>query len=241
MKTCMKTCKKIVKKGKTKRCKKKPITQKNKKRRIMRGGVNDEDECSICFEPLNNQQENIYLKCRHLFHKNCMYNTCMTSLHTRKCKCPLCRRELDKQELDELGMQMPQYSPPPPPSVRTFQNEMVPLSLHNLQVPSLHNLEEFKNFMNVKLRAPTGNPLIALNNTLEEFLGTDSVPLELMSYEIMVFELEQIRGSRLQRYKFLGIFNPNTDRIDRSIRKYFRFIFSEVEGEEDVVEDIEEI
>jgi hypothetical protein len=95
--------------------------------------------------------------------------------------------------------------------------------------------------MNAKLRAPTSHPLIALNNALDEFLGTNSVPLELMSYEIMAFELEQIRGSSLQRYKFIGIFNPNTDRIDRSIRKYFRFIFSEVEGEEDIVEDIDEL
>jgi hypothetical protein len=148
-------------------------------------------------------------------------------------------KELNEQKMKELGMTMQPVSNQT--SIRTFQNEMVPLSLHNLQVPSLHNLQEFKNFMNAKLRAPTSHPLIALNNALDEFLGTNSVPLELMSYEIMAFELEQIRGSSLQRYKFIGIFNPNTDRIDRSIRKYFRFIFSEVEGEEDIVEDIDEL
>ena len=75
---------------------------------------------------------------------------------------------------------------------------------------------------------------------MDEFLGTDNISLELMSYEIMVFELESIRGSDLKRYKFTGIFNPNADNINRS-RKYFRFIFSEVEGEEDILEDVEEV
>jgi hypothetical protein len=222
--TCKKINKKRIKKSKNKtRTKQKPI----KKIQIMRGGVID--DCPICFEELNNPEKNITLKCGHIFHKECMQQSCNSSLHTRECKCPLCRHKLDKQEMNELGITML-------PDLQ--QTSRITLD----HPPRLADVEAFTNYVNNKLRAPTSRPLIALTNVLDGFIGTDSVPLDLMNDELIVFELETIRGSQLKRYRFIGTYDPNSRiTINRVNRKYFRFIFSDIENEEDIVEDIEEV
>ena len=158
-----KTVNKRKKNTKTKAKKKKNTS--TKKRKIVKGGMEEKErdnECAICFEELNNEdQENpfITLGCNHTFHRNCIINTCR---HQRgPCLCPLCRGVLTPEELNELGIALPlQPQLPRAPS-------------------NLETVEEFKNYINDKLRAPTRMPLEKLENELYEFLGTDNLPVEL--------------------------------------------------------------
>ena len=50
-------------------------------------------ECSICLE--NNDINSIHLECNHIFHKECLFKTCInTGISHFKTTCPLCRKDL---------------------------------------------------------------------------------------------------------------------------------------------------
>jgi len=51
-------------------------------------------ECHICLDIFNQNEEKIILKCKHDFHKECIYKW----LHHEKTNCPICRHDV-RQEL----------------------------------------------------------------------------------------------------------------------------------------------
>lgn len=221
-----KTVNKRKKNNKTKHNKKKNTY--TKKRRIMKGGMDDterDNECAICFEELNNEdQENpiITLGCNHTFHRQCVINSCR-NVHL-ECKCPLCRKPLTLVEKEELGLlllpQMPEIHLPP-------------------RGPYFDTVEEFKNYINDKLRPPTRTPLEKLENELDYFLGRDVLPLELSNGDnAMEFDLEQIGPEGFYRYRFLRIVTLEDIPRNRINKKYFRYITYEEAGElDDFAED----
>jgi hypothetical protein len=213
--------KKTFKKRKAKKTPKKRTPKKipkktlKKTKIIVKGGENDIDnECAICYEELNNPDNpDITLSCQHTFHKNCMINTCR---HTRgDCMCPLCRKVLSQEELNELRLATP--GPPPRPDL-----------------PYLGTIDEFREYINNKLRAPTRNALEKLEHALNEFSGTDKLPPEIFD-DVMEFELQQI--GPLFRYRFLGILQPSdVPRNPVVNKKYFRYINYEIARDENWAE-----
>ena len=82
-------------------------TMRNKK--YMRGGGNwidgdtlPEDEiCSICLQKFSETPEQAVYKtnCGHVFHNNCLNNTCVSNEKAgRDLVCPLCRKELQTDD-----------------------------------------------------------------------------------------------------------------------------------------------
>jgi len=206
---------KTLKKRKT--IQKRKLTKKRKtirKRRPMRGG--EEEDCPICLEEMNNPDKNITLSCNHKFHKKCMSDTCRSTASKNKCLCPLCRKQLSPEEMKTLGFE--------PIATETMSNTI----FNNLnELPYLFSMEEFKVYINQKLRAPTRFPLDKLERELKMFLGTDRLPLEIYD-EIMEFNLEQI--SNLYRYRFTGIVrNVPTNKLQK---KYFKFLQMDDEDRE---------
>lgn len=189
-----------------KRKPKKTVKQTLKNTKIIKGGETN-DECSICFEELNNPvNPDITLSCKHTFHRICMITTC-TKSHAN-CSCPLCRKELIPQDLNDLGIP----SPPPP------LQPLPPLP----ELPYLNDINEFGEYINNKLRAPTRNALEKLEHELNEFLGTDKLPLEIFD-GVMEFELQLIGG--LYRYRFIRILQTSEVPIIPAVNnKYFRYI-----------------
>jgi hypothetical protein len=61
--------------------------------------MSDENLCTICLDPLNNEEPvSIIKSCNHIFHKNCL-NLNMASEGTdddTQHRCPLCRKEFDE-------------------------------------------------------------------------------------------------------------------------------------------------
>ena len=209
--------KKTLKKRKPKKTLKQTLKKRVKKIKIIKGGENGgeeerENECAICYEELNNQDNpDITLSCQHTFHKNCMVNTCR---HTRgDCMCPLCRTVLTQEDFNDLG----NPPPPPPPPPRP-------------ELPYLYSINEFREYINNKLRAPTRNALEKLEHALNEFVGTDNLPYEIFD-DVMEFELQQI--GPLFRYRFLGILQPSdVPRNPVVNKKYFRYINYEIARDE---------
>jgi hypothetical protein len=204
--------KKTFNKRKPKNTVKKNKATRTKKRKIVKGGEKErENECAVCYEELNNQDNpDITLSCQHTFHRTCMINTCR---HMRSdCTCPLCRTVLTPQDLNVLRI----ATPPPPP---------LP------ELPYLDSIDEFRTYINNKLRAPTRNPLEKLEKALYEFVGTDRLPYEIFD-DIMEFELQQI--GPLYRYRFLGIVRQlDVPRNHVVNKKYFRYINYEIARHED--------
>jgi hypothetical protein len=196
-------------------------TKKHKytrKRKITKGGMEQkeiEDECPICYQKLNDPDNpDITLSCNHTFHRNCIIDACR---HIRgPCTCPICRRELTPEDLENLGIAQPQPQERDPP--RIFQ-------LAPRVPPSLETIDEFRIYINDKLRHPTRTPLEKLENELEKFIGTDSLPVELYE-DAMEFELEQRGPAAFHRYRFIRIIDledipPPENRLNK---KYFRYI-----------------
>ena len=205
-------------------------TRTNKKtRKIVKGGEKRkerEDECAICYEELNNPDNpDITLSCQHTFHRTCMINTCR---HMRDdCTCPLCRTVLTPQDLDALGIAQPLVQQLPVPEPRALPESLPPRRrARRPEVPpQLDTIDEFRNYINDKLRAPTREPLEKLDTVLTKFLGTDSLPVELYE-DAMEFELEQIGPASFHRYRFIRIVDlrdiPAPE--NRLNKKYFRFV-----------------
>jgi hypothetical protein len=195
---------------------KRKITKKlTRKRKIMKGGEEEKEECPICYEELNDPNNIITLSCRHKFHKTCMYNVCNSSSNRFMCLCPLCRKELTHGEMEELD-----FSPGP-----------ITLRQYNLP-PYLFTINEFKEYINTKLRAPTRLPLDKLNDELFNLLGTDCLPAEIYD-EIMEFDLQQV-GS-LYRYRFSRIVqNIPYNRLNK---KYFVYTYYNDETGQDNIHD----
>jgi len=198
-------------------------TSKTKKRRRrMRGGEEEkEEECPICLEDFSDPNNAITLTCNHKFHKTCMKSTCESKTIVSICFCPLCRKQLSQQEIQELGVvQSPLETP-----------------TYNFP-PYLSTIDDFKTYINNKLRAPTRQPLEVLNRELFEFLGTDSLPFEIFD-KIMEFDLEQI--ATLNRYRFIGIVQNAP--YNRGNKKYFVFTdHNDETGEDgDVAWDVYEV
>lgn len=178
---------------------------RTKKRKMVKGGEKrkeSEDECAVCYEELNNPDNpDIILSCQHTFHRNCIINACRYM--RRHCVCPLCRGVLISEHLNALGIAPP--LPPPP-------------------LPFLYTIDDFKEYINNKLRPPTRFPLEKLKNELEYFLGTDLLPVELYEDVAMEFELEQIGPVTFYRYRFIRIINLEEIPVNRSNKKYFSYI-----------------
>jgi hypothetical protein len=175
------------------------------KRKIVKGGEKrkeSEHECAVCYEELNNPDNpDITLSCKHTFHRNCIINTCR---HMRRPSvCPLCRGVLISEDLNVLGIAPPRPQPLP---------------------PNLYTIDEFKEYINNKLRALTKSPLEKLENELELFLGTDRLPVELYQDVAIEFELEQIGPVAFYRYRFIRIIDLEEIPVNRSNKKYFSYI-----------------
>jgi hypothetical protein len=94
-------------------------------------------------------------------------------------------------------------------------------------------MEEFRDYINIRLRAPTREPLDALLNALYIFLGTDSMPADLIG-KVMVFDLQKI--ATLYRYRFTGLVERENIPRDRLNKKYFEYDFDEDAIAMDLVE-----
>ena len=57
----------------------------SKMNKIMKDNINN--TCSICYQKLENIEDMIVTKCKHVFHK-----ICLNIWFEKKSKCPLCRR-----------------------------------------------------------------------------------------------------------------------------------------------------
>tara|TARA_B100000965_G_scaffold176329_1_gene147089 strand:+ start:1486 stop:2295 length:810 start_codon:yes stop_codon:yes gene_type:complete len=66
-----------------------------KLQKIIRGNISRK-ECSICQMP----GARFKTKCNHFFHKKCLKKWCKKK---SDCTCPLCRKKLDKEELNNLS------------------------------------------------------------------------------------------------------------------------------------------
>ena len=217
--------KKTFNKRKPKNTVKKNKATKTKKRKIIKGGEKRkerEDECAVCYEELNNPDNpDITLSCQHIFHRNCIINTCRYMRDD--CTCPLCRRVLTSEDLNTLGI-VPPPSPPPP------------------EVPYLDSIDEFREYINNKLRAPTRSPLEKLENILYDFLGTDRLPVEVFEDVAMEFELEQIGPASFHRYRFIRIIDledmPAPE--NRLNKKYFQYIDYWTAGQADDADNPEQ-
>lgn len=67
-------------------------TRKNKRRKILKGG-NDEEDCSICLNKITS--DNIITdECNHNFHKDCLKRWCENQSDIEQTKCPLCRKNI---------------------------------------------------------------------------------------------------------------------------------------------------
>ena len=181
--------------------KRKPVSKRCKK-----GG--EKDVCAVCLEDFTNPNDDITLSCGHTFHKGCMVSTCEAVLKkTGVCLCPLCRKELTTEEMNGLGL--PTFDP----SLDIMDNNL-----------SLDTMENFTVYVNTKLTAPTRSPLILLRNVLDNFVGTDNFPVDILG-KIMVFDLRRISILNGFRYRFIGLVE-NAPR-DRGNKKYFEFKFND--------------
>ena len=140
-----------------------------------------------------------------------------------RCRCPLCRRELTDEELEELGIISPQ--PEQIPQLQTGP-------------PYLETIDEFRDYINEKLRDPTMTPLENLENALDEFIATDRLPIELYE-EAMEFELQEIPPDSLHRYRFVGMVDLENIPLDenRANKIYFRYIDYSESGQQDEFDD----
>jgi hypothetical protein len=217
-------------KRKPKKTVKRNKATRTRKRKIVKGGEKRkerENECPICYEELNNPDNpDITLSCDHTFHRNCMINTCR---HMRgRCTCPYCRGELTDADLDNLGIAQPQPQPQPqdPAQILQLPPQHPPqiFQVPPRDPPSLETIDEFRIYINNKLRAPTRTPLEKLENELDKFIGTDSLPVELFEDVAMEFELQQIGPAAFHRYRFIRIIDLQDIPPDRLNKKYVRFI-----------------
>jgi hypothetical protein len=80
--------------------KRKNILKKRKtyKQKFIKGG--DDKECPICFEKLDNPDNNINLSCNHIFHKLCLKESFQKGIRG----CPLCRKPINEDEMYEMGI-----------------------------------------------------------------------------------------------------------------------------------------
>ena len=111
---------------------------------------------------------------------------------------------------------------------------VVPLSaIFPAPPPFLMTIDDFKEYINTQLRAPTRLPLEALKHELESFIGSDRLPVDIYDI-IMEFELEQV--ATLYRYRFVQIVeNIPANRLNK---KYFVYTYTDEEtGEEFIDED----
>ena len=190
----------------------KTIKRKNKRRykrgktmnkRKMKGGK--KDECPICLDEFNDPTKEITLKCRHKFHKECIINACKNN-----CICSLCRKKLEPDEKKSLNIPDIVHRP------RERARALEPGD------PGYHfeSTEQFKQYINRKLRGYTSTPLHKLNKELHEFLGSDVLPVEFIG-GIMVFELQTLL--RFKRYNFIRLIQHGDIPIVRSTTKYFEY------------------
>ena len=166
------------------------------------------------------------MSCKHTFHKTCMTSVCNMPQfdEENKCNCPMCRKLLTQEELDILGIKYP----PQVENRRTIL-QIADESLDRMGVPPrLDTIEEFGEYINAKLEAEySRSPLDLLMSALEEFIGTDRTPSDLIG-EIMEFRLKRkfvFAFSNLYTYEFTKIVEEGYV-FDRSC-KYFEFEFDD--------------
>jgi hypothetical protein len=91
----------------TKKRQKKRRHKYKTKRQAFTGGNADENQCSICFESLDSEQQPLFTgaKCKHVFHAACINTWCANRNFNsiNDCTCPLCRELLyeDNPDLPE--------------------------------------------------------------------------------------------------------------------------------------------
>ena len=91
------------------------------KRQAFTGGNADENQCSICFEFLDSEQQPLFTgaKCKHVFHAACINQWCNSRFYSiNDCTCPLCRellyeynpdlrdRRFDDEQLAAMGRRL---------------------------------------------------------------------------------------------------------------------------------------
>jgi len=62
------------------------VINKIKKNKVKLNDLEEEKICSICLELFNNEDENIILDCKHIYHSDCIIQWI-----TKNNSCPLCR------------------------------------------------------------------------------------------------------------------------------------------------------
>jgi hypothetical protein len=186
-----------------------------RKRMQMNGGVKrkERDECAICLDDLDDSNNPILtLSCQHTFHIGCLHRTCIAT--RGYCRCPLCRRYLTPEDLEQLGIE--QHAQP----------EQNPLNLPD-EPPRFTNIDDFIVYVNNELNeSPTQEEALEeVELILETFLGTDNIPIDIFDV-IMEFHLEQIEPLEGEepsyKYRFSRVIQNIPD--DRLGRKYFQYV-----------------
>lgn len=223
---------------KTTPCNNKKTKNATRKYKKIKGG--DDNVCSICLDEMNETTDDIInLTCNHKFHKECLYNYCKHSEKkndenkNRICNCPLCRRQLDKNDLENLGFytideeQTKKKGIESIISSTTDENERERLidELYSYP-PYLTNERRFKNYINKKLRAPTKLSLDKLKNELTRFMDDLIYELPNEIYDkVLEFELEKMTP-QLSRYQFIKTMDSAPISIfgfNRQKKVYFKF------------------
>jgi hypothetical protein len=223
-----------VKKGTSKRTyKKEPSVKKGPPKKEEK--KEDKKECPVCLEDITDDA--ITLNCNHTFHKTCMTGVCNMAQfdEENKCNCPMCRKLLTQEELDILGIKYPTREVAVRLTTRTPRQILDEYLDRIGYPPRLDTIEEFKEYINAKLEAEySRSPSDVLMNVLEEFIGSDRMPSDLIG-GIMEFRLKNHVFSFRNTYEFIKIVEEGSA-LDRW-SKYFEFEFDE----ESMVTDVSEI
>jgi len=197
----MKPIYKNITKYKKKTFKKRKTKKTFKKRKITKGGTKQnekDDECSICYEKLNNPDyPDITLSCGHTFHRDCMIKAC--KYMSGSCMCPYCRNLLTLKDWDNLGL------------LHKFEQYIN----YKLKDPTTTPLEKLESVLNSFLgterlpRVLFGN--VAIEFVLVKRLKEGASPSNFLER----YRLERILNLKLEHL-------PSQD--ERGSRKYFRFI-----------------
>jgi hypothetical protein len=205
-------------KHKTVRKTKKYNNTKKRRNRNKIGGAEDE-ECSICYEPLN-EDNKVTTQCGHNFHKECILQTCKVMYWKKNniCLCPLCRSDIDTS--------MKNFLPP------------------EEQIDSKHlTLETFPLYINNMLSViPEENPDDTLLDLLLSFDGTDDLPIDvhdplfddenrqvpnIMQFKKMHVATRLTDRKPLYVYYFEGFVNKLPFKLLRRNKKYYAFVLDD--------------
>jgi len=110
-------------------------TRKYKKNRSFRnsrskkgGNKKEEEDCPICFEKINKEDNIPKLPCKHKFHKQCLEQVCRRRSNT-DVPCPLCRGDISFACVSDITRDRPwKYSPHTNPTPYS-QDQMIRMTM----------------------------------------------------------------------------------------------------------------